>query len=89
MQLAQQIDVSQQAIMKHLNILEKADFVSKKKVASDAGGPPKNIYMVEKSISFVLIWVLIYSGVRRKLPKAGQCASHHVKLQPQHQLRRP
>ena len=72
MQLAQQIDVSQQAIMKHLNILEKADFVSKKKVASDAGGPPKNIYMVEKSISIRIdLGPDLFRCEERKLPKGG------------------
>ena len=51
LQLAKQIGISQQAVMKHLGMLEKAGFVVKMKVASNKGGPPKNIYSVQQAIS--------------------------------------
>ena len=51
MQLADRIGVSQQAIMKHLKLLESSDFVVKMKVASSIGGPPKNIYSIQQAIS--------------------------------------
>ena len=46
LQLADQIGISQQAVMKHLRLLERANFVVKMRVASNKGGPPKNIYHV-------------------------------------------
>ena len=51
LQLAEQIGISQQAVMKHLRILEKGEFVAKMKVASNKGGPPKNIYSVQQALS--------------------------------------
>ena len=51
LQLAEQIGISQQAVMKHLKMLEKAEFVVKIKVASNKGGPPKNIYHVQQALS--------------------------------------
>ena len=43
LQLAKQIGISQQAVMKHLKLLEDIGFVVKIKVASNKGGPPKTI----------------------------------------------
>ena len=51
LQLASQLDVSQQAVVKHLNVLEEAGFVDSEKVASEKGGPPKRIYSVKQSFS--------------------------------------
>ena len=41
MQLAELLGVSQQAIGKHLRELERGNFVTKMKVASEKGGPPR------------------------------------------------
>ena len=51
LQIANQIGISQQAVMKHLNFLEKKGFVVKMRVASNKGVLPKNIYSVQESIS--------------------------------------
>ena len=51
LQLSEHLDVSQQAIVKHLNVLEKNGFVESEKVASQKGGPPKKIYTVQQSFS--------------------------------------
>ena len=45
LQLSQHLDISQQAVMKHLKVLEDSGFVESEKVKSDKGGPPKeNIF---------------------------------------------
>ena len=51
LQLAELIGVSQQAVMKHLKVLEKAGFVDSEMVPSEKGGPPKRIYLVKQSFS--------------------------------------
>ncbi len=51
LQLSEHLDVSQQAIVKHLNVLEENGFVECEKVASQKGGPPKKIYTVQQSFS--------------------------------------
>ena len=51
LQLSEHLDVSQQAIVKHLNVLEENGFVESEKVASERGGPPKKIYTVQQSFS--------------------------------------
>ena len=51
LQLAQLIGVSQQAIMKHLKVLEDGGFVENEKVPSEKGGPPRRIFFVKKSVS--------------------------------------
>ena len=51
LQLSEHLDVSQQAIVKHLNVLEQNGFVESEKVASEKGGPPKKIYTVQQSFS--------------------------------------
>ena len=50
-QLADLIEVSQQAIVKHLNALERAGMVERRKVKSDLGGPPRNQYSVTMMFS--------------------------------------
>ena len=44
MQLAELIGVSQPAVVKHLKELEKGGLVSKNKVPSEKGGPPRTVY---------------------------------------------
>ena len=51
MQLSELIGVSQPAVVKHLKELEKGGMVSKNKVPSEKGGPPRTIYAVEKAMS--------------------------------------
>jgi ArsR family transcriptional regulator len=41
LQLSELLDISQQAVMKHLKVLEKAEFVESERVRSERGGPPK------------------------------------------------
>ena len=44
LQLSELLQISQQAVVKHLGILEKAGFVSVDKVPSEKGGPPRKVY---------------------------------------------
>ena len=72
MQLAELIGVSQPAVVKHLKELEKGGMVSKNKVPSEKGGPPRTIYAVERAISIqVDIGPDLFRCEERKLPAGG------------------
>ena len=45
LQLSKELNVSQQAIMKHLKVLEENDFVRSFEERSDKGGPPRKVYV--------------------------------------------
>lgn len=51
LQLSKELRVSQQAIMKHLKILEESGLVSCKEKKSDIGGPPRKLYTSTKQFS--------------------------------------
>ena len=51
LQLARELNTSQQAIMKHLGVLEKNGLVRSVKEPSDAGGPPRNAYTATQQLS--------------------------------------
>ncbi len=70
-QLADQIGVSQQAITKHLNLLEDAGMVQSEKIRSSKG-PAKRIYSVQKSFSIRIdLGPDLFKLEQRKLPKGG------------------
>ena len=72
LQLAEQIGISQQAVMKHLKLLEGAEFVVKMRVASNKGGPPKNIYSVQQAISIRIdLGPDLFQCNQRILPAGG------------------
>ena len=72
LQLAKQIGISQQAVMKHLAMLEKVGFVVKMKVSSNKGGPPKNIYSVQQAISIRIdLGPDLFQCTQRVLPAGG------------------
>ena len=72
MQLSELIGVSQPAVVKHLKELEKGGMVSKNKVPSEKGGPPRTIYAVERAMSIhVDIGPDLYRCEERKLPAGG------------------
>ena len=72
LQLAKQIDISQQAVMKHLKLLEDAGFVVKMKAASSKGGPPKNIYSVQQALSIRIdLGPDLFQCEQRRLPPGG------------------
>jgi predicted transcriptional regulator len=48
LQLSKELHVSQQAIMKHLKVLEDSDFVVSAEERSDKGGPPRKVYIPRK-----------------------------------------
>ncbi|MEA3557778.1 MAG: helix-turn-helix domain-containing protein [Candidatus Thermoplasmatota archaeon] len=48
LQLSRDLGVSQQAIMKHLKVLEDSDFVVSYIERSNKGGPPKKVYVPRK-----------------------------------------
>ena len=72
LQLSQHLDVSQQAVMKHLKVLEVAGFVQSEVVKSDKGGPPKKIYSVQQSFSISLdLGPDLFRCEHRVLPPGG------------------
>jgi len=72
LQLADQIGISQQAVMKHLRLLERANFVVKMRVASNKGGPPKNIYHVQQALSIRIdLGPDLFQCTQRILPAGG------------------
>ena len=72
LQLSKHLDVSQQAVMKHLKVLQDAGFVQSQKVASEKGGPPKRIYSVQESFSLRLdLGPDLFRTEHRRLPAGG------------------
>jgi len=51
LQLAREMNTSQQAVMKHLAVLEKHGLVESHEEPSDAGGPPRKAYSATKQLS--------------------------------------
>jgi predicted transcriptional regulator len=51
LQLSKELNISQQAIMKHLKVLEKLNLVESFEEKSDIGGPPRKSYRPTKSYS--------------------------------------
>ena len=51
LQLARELNTSQQAIMKHLAVLEKHSLVERKDLPSNAGGPPRKCYTATRQLS--------------------------------------
>ncbi len=45
LQLSRELNISQQAIMKHLKVLEENSFVTSYEERSDRGGPPRKVYV--------------------------------------------
>ena len=72
MQMADLIGVSQPAVVKHLKELEKGGMVSKRKVPSEKGGPPRPSYAGERAMSIhVDIGPDLFRCEERKLPAGG------------------
>ena len=72
LQLAKMIGVSQQAIMKHLKLLETANFVVSEMTPSEIGGPPKRVYAVRESFSMRIdMGPDLFRVEQRKLPKGS------------------
>jgi predicted transcriptional regulator len=51
LQLARELNTSQQAVMKHLAVLEKHDLVEEQTLPSNAGGPPRKCYTATRQLS--------------------------------------
>ena len=72
LQLSEILDVSQQAIVKHLKVLEGAGFVETESKKSDKGGPPKKVFRVNQSFSIRLdLGPDLFRAEHRKMPKGG------------------
>ena len=66
------LDVSQQAVMKHLKVLEEAGFVDSDKIPSEKGGPPRKVYTVNQSFSLRLdLGPDLFRAEHRKMPRGG------------------
>ena len=72
LQLSELLDVSQQAVVKHLRVLEGAGFVDSEMTKSNKGGPPKKVYRVNQSFSIRLdLGPDLFRAEHRKMPKGG------------------
>ena len=72
LQLSDLLRISQQAVVKHLDILEKAGFVSVEKVPSEKGGPPRKIYKVAESYCLRLdLGPRLFKTSGRMVPSGG------------------
>jgi ArsR family transcriptional regulator len=72
LQLSDLLDVSQQAVVKHLKVLEGAGFVDSEMTKSNKGGPPKKVYRVNQSFSIRLdLGPDLFRAEHRKMPKGG------------------
>mgnify|MGYP001208313838 FL=1 len=72
LQLAELLDISQQAVVKHLRVLEGAGFVDSQKVPSEKGGPPKKMYTVNQSFSVRLdLGPNLFRAEYRNMPRGG------------------
>lgn len=54
LQLSRELRVSQQSIMKHLDVLEKNELVTSVYQKSDVGGPPRRYYTATKSLTIII-----------------------------------
>lgn len=54
LQLAEELNVSQQAILKHLSILEKHGIISSFKAESEFAAPPRKYYELSKSLCLII-----------------------------------
>lgn len=72
LQLSELLEISQQAVVKHLKVLEAAGFVESQKVPSVKGGPPKKMYTVNQSFSLRLdLGPNLFRAEHRTMPKGG------------------
>ena len=72
LQISELLHISQQAVVKHLDILETAGFVSVEKVPSEKGGPPKKIYKVTESYCLRLdLGPSLFKASGRMMPSGG------------------
>ena len=72
LQLSELLNVSQQAVVKHLKVLEESGFVDSERVPSEKGGPPKKMYKVNQSFSLRLdLGPALFRAEHRKIPSGG------------------
>ena len=72
LQLSDLLDVSQQAVVKHLRVLEESGFVDSERVPSEKGGPPKKVYTVNQSFSLRLdLGPDLFRAEHRSIPAGG------------------
>ncbi len=72
LQLSELLDVSQQAVVKHLRVLEESGFVDSERVPSEKGGPPKKMYTVNQSFSLRLdLGPDLFRAEHRSIPSGG------------------
>ena len=72
LQLSDLLDVSQQAVVKHLKVLEDSGFVESEKIPSERGGPPRKVYTVNQSFSLRLdLGPDLFRAEHRTMPRGG------------------
>jgi ArsR family transcriptional regulator len=54
LQLSRELSVSQQSIMKHLEVLEQNELVTSVYEKSDSGGPPRRYYTATKNLTIII-----------------------------------
>ena len=72
LQLSELLNVSQQAVVKHLKVLEASGIVDSERAPSEKGGPPKKMYKVNQSFSLRLdLGPDLFRAEHRKIPAGG------------------
>ena len=72
LQLSEMLEVSQQAVMKHLKVLQDGGFVESEKIPSEKGGPPRKVYTVNQSFSLRLdLGPDLFRAEYRTMPRGG------------------
>ena len=72
LQLSELLEISQQAVMKHIKVLEKNGFIESEKMPSEKGGPPKKMYKVNQSFSLRLdLGPDLFRAEHRQMPLGG------------------
>jgi predicted transcriptional regulator len=82
LQLSKELKVSQQAIMKHLKVLEAFSLVKCKPEKSDAGGPERKCYVASYNFSLMIDYAPnLFSVELKPMSKRTQLAEEYKKLE--------
>jgi predicted transcriptional regulator len=82
LQLSKELKVSQQAIMKHLKVLEEFDLVKCKPEKSDVGGPERKCYVASYNFSLIIDYAPnLFSVELKPLSKGTEFKGEYKKLE--------
>jgi predicted transcriptional regulator len=82
LQLSKELKVSQQAIMKHLKVLEEFNLVKCKPEKSDAGGPERKCYVASYNFSIMIDYAPnLFSVELKPLSRGTEFTGEYKKLE--------